>query len=190
MARTLRFDSIFLCTPQLVSSWIYFPAWLSIVDTCPTHLVMDGSDFESYRARASGLNASPYSVVTWDTFDAYNSHDFLVTSRRYSELARADLSHVSETASRLASRVAADREWLHQMVLHGHESWLQYGLKLRHKLQWKNSVFAQAIDQTVLEIEDIKKGVFRFDPQILLRRYLKKLLVALVIRRKSMFGKT
>ncbi|MBI4286287.1 MAG: hypothetical protein HY670_10405 [Chloroflexi bacterium] len=181
MTNAIKFDAVFLCTPQIVSSWLYYPAWLSTPGITPNCLVLDSNDLEHYQSAANSIDATPYSVLTWDTLDTYVAHRFIKAEVSYSSCVRSDLSTMRQTAERITKSLA--KEQLQSITLHGYESWLRYGLEIRKQWRGKETIFLRAIENTIAEMNKVREGNLPVDPERLVMRYLLKLLVALSIRK-------
>lgn len=57
--------AIFICSPELVGSWMFYPAWLCMPNLYPRALVMDFVDLERCYKEAHSINATPYDIITW-----------------------------------------------------------------------------------------------------------------------------
>lgn len=188
-------SAFFVCTPELVSSWLFYPAWLCMPNLCPRALVMDFSDLERRRKDAKSINVTPYDVITWETLKTYLDYGFLISHDplynkplksgyvplRYSErISKKELGELKTIAGRMTNSLS--KEQLHKIVQHGYKSWKHFGLELRKILKDNDPIFSYAIERTNIELSEIERGIMPIDPKALVRRHLLKLLVGLRIR--------
>jgi len=71
---------IFVCTPELVNSWLFYPAWFCRADIIPCHIIMDYKDVDRCHKEALLRSATPYDYIVSDTLNMYEYHNFLLYS--------------------------------------------------------------------------------------------------------------
>ncbi|MEW6685515.1 MAG: hypothetical protein AB1393_04840 [Candidatus Edwardsbacteria bacterium] len=188
--------AIFICTPELVGSWIFYPAWLCMPNLYPRALVMDYIDLERCYKEANSVYATPYDIVTWQTLKTYIDYGFLISHDplynkpfqsgsvplSYSKwTSQKELDEFKSIARKIVNSLSKDQ--LHQIVYHGYKGWKHFGLELKKYFKGKDPLFATAIEKTNIGISQIERGLMPIDPKALIRRYLLKLLVGLHIRK-------
>lgn len=128
-------SAVFVCTPELVGSWLFYPAWLCAEKVMPRRLVMDNKDLQRAEDAAKLHSATPYDVLVWETLRTYIHHDFLFAYDPRLQKGAAGLDYrklVGPTQLREFSRRAhfvvkrvrgGSNEQLRKIVLHGYRSW-------------------------------------------------------------------
>jgi hypothetical protein len=185
-------SATFVFTPEVVGSWMLYPAWLCLPGLLPRRLVLNYEDVERSQQEARSVNATPYDVITWETLRSHQLNELLVCHYpqyesigklplMYEKIAKNQMGHFRDVAQRIIRTLS--REELEQIVQHGYESWRHFGLQLKAHLKGNDPVFIEAIRQTDDGIAKVVRGNLPLDPARLVQRYLMKLQVGLFIRK-------
>ena len=189
-------SAVFVCTPELVGSWLFYPAWLCTEKVLPRHLVMDGRDLRKTKEASRLRSKTPYDVLVWETLRTYIHHNFLFTYDPRLQTGTAGIDYRDFTgplqlrefgrrASLIIKKVSGgSKEQLHEIVLHGYRSWKKFGLEIRRHFKQGDTIFPEAIRNTQEELDQVMSGKMPLDPELLLRRYLMKLQVGLHVRKE------
>lgn len=183
---------VFVCTPDLVGSWLFYPAWLCMPGLYPKQLVLDYADVDRSRREARSINRTPYDIASWDTLDSHVQDGFVICHYRkfveprtkplrYETIAGKRLGDLRETANAIVRDLSMEQK--QKLVENGYRDWKRFGLELKKHLKRNDPVFEMAIDKTDQGIHEIaNRGNLPLDPDRLIRRYLMKLQIGLLIR--------
>ena len=186
---TRREPAIFVCTPEIVRTWLLYPLWLHVPHVFPKRIVIDDRDYQHIhrRVKREPHKATPYDVATWlrvGDFGGLIDHSFAYD-------AHATPQRITVEAHNLTVRLrkTLGKDDLHRYMAESFKHWLVYGLEQKRRLLGADQLYQHAIRATENEYMAILNSKnFPFDPELLLERHLAKLLVGLetakVVRKK------
>ena len=175
-----REPAIFVCTPEIVRTWLLYPLWLHVPDVFPKRIVIDDRDYQHIhrRVKREPHKATPYDVATWlrvRDFGELIDHSFAYD-------AHATPQRITVEAHNLTVRLRTTlgKDDLHRYMAESFKHWLVYGLEQKRRLLGADPLYQHAIRATENEYMAILNSKnFPFDPELLLERHLAKLLVGL-----------
>ena len=183
-----RKAAVFVCTPEIVRTWLLYPVWLFSPGVYPKRIVIDHRDYARMtdRGRSRTKGASPYDTSTWlrlrefgesiDNSLAYGDH---VNPTKNTRTAH-------EVLKSCLSRGLLSKDSLAHYMEESFNHWLVFGLEQKKKLLSGDRVHEEAMRRTQAEYADIQRGNMPFAPELLLERHLAKLLAGLSVRKEVM----
>lgn len=174
---TQRKAAIFVCTPEIVRTWLLYPLWLHVPHVFPCKIVIDNRDYQHihHRVKREPHKATPYDVATWlrvKDFGGLIDHSF----------AYAAPQRITAAAHKMTIRLrnTLGKTDLHQYMANSFKHWLVYGLEQKRRLLGADQLYLDAIRATEDEhLEILTSKNFPFEPELLLERHLAKLMVGL-----------
>lgn len=182
-----RCPAIFVCTPEIVRTWLLYPLWLYTPHHAyPERIIIDRRDYERLRHRAGpGIaKASPYDWATWDYI--CNCHIPVDWSFDYGDYVKPieitmkarDIRKRSEREGRIP------KDTLREYMAKSFQHWLDFGLEQKMRLLQGGAIYAKAIDATRSRYNDIvASGNLPFEAHLLLERHFAKLLAGLKLKK-------
>ena len=179
-----RQPAIFICTPEIVRTWLLYPLWLHTPHAFPERIVIDRRDHRRVHLRVTRdlHKATPYDFATWlrvgdfrQTVDSSFEYEKYVHPKEITLEARNVFKEVR-------TRGWIPKDDLHAYMAESFHHWLFFGLEQKRRLLGGYPVYERAIEDTQSKCSAIQAGNLPFDPQLLLERHFAKLLAALKLR--------
>ena len=186
-----RQAAVFICTPEIVRTWLLYPLWLYTPTAYPERILIDSRDYGRIinRVKREPTKATPYDVATWFRLGDFREHvDHSLDYRQYVRPGKiATAAHEIRLAIERRGWIPKNDLDFCKYMADSFNHWLVFGLEHKKRLLKGEKVYEAAITATQAEYDAIiGSGNFPFEPQLLLERHFAKLLSAIVVRDAAM----